>query len=228
MKRLKIGIVLLAFLLAGMVLVPGASAYQASSYGTYYGYVGSGLLDTSAAASFATDALRYMGYSSTHAVNNPTIAFDRLKNDNVFFFDGHGAAGQVTFASGSALYAIGSNTPRLSDLTYSEVNDVALAVYMACNTANTGYNGNLLATSVSSKGMDTAVGWTQSISSDQSGTWSDHFWYRLGQSYDVETAAALADAEVQSEYGYYDQGGMDYHDIVGNEYMVIDPARAGY
>jgi hypothetical protein len=228
MKKFRIRVILPALLLVAMAMVPIASAYQASSYGTNYGYIGGEALDTSAAASFATDALGYMGYSSTHAANNPTTAFNRLINDNVFFFDGHGAAGQISFASGSSLYATGSISPRISDLTYSQANDVALAVYMACNTANTGSYGNLLVTSVSSKGMDTAVGWTQSINSAQSGIWSDYFWYRLGQGYDVETATYLADAEVQSEFGYFNQGGMNYHNIVGNEYMVIDPARAGY
>ena len=227
MKKNKIGILLSALLLTAMVFVPCVSAYKASSYGTNYGYVGGEQLDTSAAASFATDALGYMGYSSTHASNNPTTAFNRLKNDNVFFFDGHGAAGQISFASGSAMYATGSISPTISQLTYNQADDVALAVYMACNTANTGTYGNLLSTSTSSRGMDSAVGWTQSIYSGQSGTWSDNFWYRLGQGYDIETAAIFADAAVQAEFGTYSQGGMNYHDIAGNEYMVIDPARAG-
>ncbi|MDO9550444.1 MAG: hypothetical protein Q7J03_05665 [Methanoregula sp.] len=209
--------------------MPCVSAYQASDYGTNY----CDGLDTTAAAQTARSEQSSMGYSATYNGNAEAAdAYYRLGSDNVFFFDGHGDAGRILFKKNcgtlTTITASNPNFYRISSFTSGQLNDVALAVYMACNTANTdSTNGNLLAQSTA-RGVDTAIGFSQSIYSTQSAYWSNQFWYYLDNGYTVSQAAGAANADNQAYFGYWNQGGMDYNVIQGNNYMVIDPARAGY
>lgn len=229
MKRLKIGIVLLAFLLAGMVLVPGASAYQASSYGAIY----TGGLDSRITAQTAQSELSSMGYSGSYHWNDAVgSAFLRMPSDQVFFFVGHSGPGYINFEQDgvtASLTADNSNLYHISSLSYNDLNDMALAVYMGCNTADTDWlngNGNLLSTSTS-RGVDTAMGFSDEITSPQVGYWSGRFWNYLDNGYSVSQATTAADTDNVANFGYWEQGGMNSHSIQGSSNMVIDPARAG-
>jgi hypothetical protein len=227
MKKPRLSIILPVLLLVGIMMVPMVSAYQSSNYGTDYGDG----LDTRLQSQTAQSEQSSMGYSAGNYENSAaSSAFSRMASDQVFFFDGHGGAGLMQFKSGGVYSYITASNPsysRISSYTSGELNDIALAVYMACYTANTdGTNGNLLAQSTA-RGADTAVGFSQSIYSTQSGYWSNRFWYYLDNGYSVAQAAGAANADNQAYFGYWDQGGMDYHVIQGNNYMVIDPARAG-
>jgi len=227
MKTLKISVILLALLLAAMAMVPMVSAYQASNYGTNYGDG----LDTSSVAQTAQSEQNSMGYSASRYLNsNADSAFSRMASDNVFFFDGHGDAGRILFKqNGVSTIITGNNLnyPRLSSYIYGELNDVALAVYMACNTANTNtINGNLLDESTS-RGIDTALGFSNSINSAQSGYWSNRFWYYLDERYNFNDAAVYATSDTRATYNN-DAGGLDSYVIRGSLSGAIDPARAGY
>jgi len=229
MNKNRIGILLSVFLLAGLVFVPCVSAYQASSYGAIY----SGGLDSRIMAQTAQSELSSMGYSGSYYWNSAaSTAMLRMISDQVFFFSGHGSAGRIIFYEDGETSELTADNPdllRISYLSTSDLDDMALAVYLGCNTANTDWfngNGNLLSTSTS-RGIDTAMGFSQEITAPQTGYWSNRFWYYLDNGYNVIAAAGAADTDNQVNFGYYEQGGMNSHIIQGNNYLVIDPARAG-
>jgi hypothetical protein len=227
MKIKKIGILLSALLLTAMAIVPCVTAYQASSYGAIY----TGGLDSRITAQTAESKLSTMGYSGTYHWNDAaSSALMRMASDQVFFFVGHSGAGFINFEQNgvtASLTAANPNLLHISSLSNSDLNDMALAVYMGCGTANTdSTNANLLSVSTN-RGIDTAMGFGQAITSPQVGYWSGRFWYYMDNGYSVAQAAGAADADNQANFGYWQQGGMDSHVIQGNSYMVIDPARAG-
>ncbi|MEN6443509.1 MAG: hypothetical protein ABFC71_07150 [Methanoregula sp.] len=227
MNSIRFGTFLSALLLAGMVLTPCVSAYQASSYGVYYDTI-----DTRATGQVAANELTSMGYSASY-IENPSASsvFLRMPSDNVFFVDGHGSPGQIVFQHNGVDSAISASNPgliRLSSFTSGELNDVALAVYVACNTANTdSTNGNLLYESTS-RGVDTAVGFSNYITSPQSEYWSNRFWYYLDERYNIHDAAVYSLIDTRAQYGLLNPGGMDSYVIQGSISSAIDPARAGY
>jgi len=211
-----------------MTFVPCVSAYQASNYGTNY----NDGLDTSTVAQTAQSEQNSMGYSASNILNsNADSAFSRMASDNVFFFDGHGDAGRILFKQNgvsSVITATNLNYPRLSSYTSNELDDIALAVYMACNTANTNsINGNLLDESTS-RGVDAVVGFSNNINSAQAGYWSGRFWNYLDERYNINDAAVFATSDTRTNYGNNNLGGLDYYVIRGSISSAIDPARAGY
>jgi len=227
MKIKKSGILLSALLLAAMVLVPYASAYQASSYGPLYSN-----LDTASVAQNATTELSSMGYTSTSYTGSTLSATDartRMANDNVFFFDGHGAPGIIQFpVSGITARNSGAFSSYLES-SNNQLRDIVLAVYMACNTGVLSDNyGNLLTQSYS-EGIDMSVGWITEINSAQSSYWSDRFWYWLDEGCSVKIASQRATSDTRDAYQGI-LGGMNNQTCRGDNYcsMTIDPARAGY
>lgn len=228
MKKTQLRIIFPALLLIGVMILPTVSAYQSSNYGAIY----EDGLNTRPQSQTAQSEQTSMGYSAGNYENSAaSSAFNRMASDQVFFFDGHGGPGFIQFLSGgiySDITASNPSYPRISSYTSGELNDLALAVYMACSSANTdGNSGNLLAQSTA-RGVDTALGFSQSINSEQSGYWSNRFWYYLDNGDSVSQAIGAANADNQVTYGYWNQGGMDTHVVQGNNYLVIDPARAGY
>jgi hypothetical protein len=228
MNKTRLNLILPALLLVGMAMVPIASAYQSSNYGTNYGDG----LDTTPQSQTAQSEQSSMGYSAgNYQGSTATSAFNRIASDNVFFFDGHGDAGLMEFRNGGVSSFITANNPgniRLSSYTSGQMNDIALAVYMACNTANTGsVNGNLLDESTS-RGVDTAMGFSNLINSAQSGYWSNRYWYYLDERYNFNDAAVYSLVDTRSYFGWLNVGGMDSYAIRGSLSSTIDPARAGY
>ncbi len=228
MKPFKWSVVLLALLLAAMAMVPMVGAYQTSNYGTNY----NDGLDTTGPAQNAQSEQNNMGYSaSSYLTSDANSAFSRMASDNIFFFDGHGDAGRILFKQNGVstiITATNLNYPRISSYTSGQLDDIALTVYMACNTANTNsINGNLLDESTS-KNVDTAVGFSNNINSAQSGYWSNRFWYYLDEVYNINDAAVYATSDTRSAYGNNNVGGMDSYVIRGCLSCAIDPARAGY
>jgi hypothetical protein len=224
MKTKKFGILLSALLLAAMVIVPCASAYQASSYGPQYTNWNFG-----PAAVTAANELNAMGYASTPYTGSPgaSTARTRMSSDNVFFFDGHGGAGLLEFPDS---FITGTDTGFYPHLAGSsgQLSDVVLAVYMACNTANPSDTYGNVAYQSLVEGVDMSLGWTNTINSVQSEYWSGRFWYWLDEGCSVKIASQRATSDTSTAYG--DLGGMD--GVIcrsnGNCAMTIDPARAGY
>jgi len=191
MKRLKIGVVLLAFLLAAMAIVPGVSALQASNYDM-----------TGLSTPTATTAKNYQiqkGYSAVALTDAWTgDAFDtRLNDDAIFFFNGHGIkesgvnGGGIMFKSGMLV----AQNPHiaadrdLSTKTTAQIGDMKLAVYDACYTAATSANHGNLVTMSRTKGVDNVIGFSGSIGVDKSNYWADNFWGRLKDGESIGSAA---------------------------------------
>jgi hypothetical protein len=233
MKTKKIGILLAAIALAAMVMVPCVNAYQASSYGPEYSS-----LNTMQTAINAAAELSNMGYASTAYYHsgllfpNPTAgdARTRFSNDNVFFFDGHGGSGIIQFPDSSAMIARNTGAyPQYLEGSGGALNDVILAVYMACNTGVlSGSYGDLLGQSYT-EGIDQSIGWTSNINSAQSSYWSDRFWYWADEGCTPKISASRATSDLRDLYGSSNLGGMNNYLCRGDNSctMIIDPARAG-
>jgi PKD repeat protein len=165
-----------------------------------------------------------------------------MNSDNVFFFNGHGNAGILQmkkFPSDTYLTAIYSDPKsyRLSDHSGGEFDDIALAVYEGCNTANTGVKdethpyayGNLLEES-NKAGIDNALGFQEEIWDDQATYWAKKFWPYLTQGYAISTAANMAADDTYHEYistnGYGSVNSWKLSSISGSM-QIIRPPRAG-
>lgn len=228
MKKNTLKVILPALLVLSLAMVPVASAYQSSNYGTNYGDG----LDTTPQSQYAQSEQAGMGYGAGNYPNSAaSTAFSRMASDNVFFFDGHGNSGLIEFKNGNTYSFITADDPnniRLSSYNSGQLNDIALAVYMACDTANTNPTiGNLLDESTA-MGVDTAVGFSNTITTPQSGYWSNRFWYYLYNQYNFNDAAAYSLVDTRSYYGWFNVGGMDSYVIRGSLSSTINPARAGY
>jgi hypothetical protein len=224
MKRLKIGIVLLTFLLAGMVLVPGASAYRADNWGPNYGL----FEDFSNAAYNAAVKQSSMGYAAYYdSDNSASTAWDNLPSDQVFSFNGHGNNGGIIFSDDTWIYANNPGSSQsISSLTGGQLNDLALAVFVNCNS---GYGTSNLLTSTVGHGGDAAIGFTGEITKAQSDYWTGRLWYYLDQSYSIQNAANMAQSDTLSSY-WYAFGGIDtmtYQQSGSGYSRVLDPAVAG-
>lgn len=228
MNKNRFGILLSALLLAAMVIVPGVSAYQASSYGNTYSN-----LDTNQVARDAADELYDMGYVSTAHTGYPgaTAARNLMSSDNVFFFDGHGSPGMIQFADSADSYLTAradTGYPHLQSSS-GQLADIVLAVYMACNTAvASDTNGNLAYQSYA-EGVDMSIGWSSNINSAQSEYWSGRFWYWLDDGCSVKIASQRATSDLTDLYTAGNLGGMNNSVCrsSGTCASTIDPARAG-
>ena len=190
MKRFKFSVVLLAILLAAMAMVPCVSAYQASDYDM-----------TGVSTPTATTAKNYqiqMGYSAEDYTDAWTVdALNRLDNDAIFFFNGHGITesgvngGGIVFQSGRLLAQNPDITAdkALSSKTSAQIGDTTLAVYVACYTAATSANHGNLVTMSRSKGMDNVIGFSGSVGLDKTNYWADKFWERTNNGESIGDAA---------------------------------------
>lgn len=221
-QSLILGLLVICTLIVLSPICETASAYRASNYavnddGVYsYPYI-------QKAAQFQ----RSMGYSaSTNLGVDASYAFKRLPSDQVFYFNGHAGPGVIDFGS-SYLYASCSVADSISDFKSGQLNDLALAVFMGCNTGATssGGLGNLL-TESRSRGVDCALGFTDKIGVNSAGYWSDRFWANLDDKKTVKEAAAAAlwDTRVRFLGLTY---GVESYTIKGNSNLKIDPATAG-
>lgn len=224
MKRFKIRVVLLALLLAGMAMIPCVSAYRADNWGPNYGL----FEDFSNAAYNAAVKQSSMGYGAYYdSDNSASTAWSNLPSDQVFSFNGHGNNGGIIFYDSTWIYANNpSSTQSISKLTSGELNDLALAVFVSCNS---GFGSSNLLTSTVAQGGDAAIGFTGEITKAQSDYWNGRLWYYLDQSYSIQNAANMAQADTLSSY-WYAYGGIDtmtYQQSGSGYSRVLDPAVAG-
>ena len=208
-----------------MILSPvfePASAYRASNYavndaGIYtYPYIQQ-----------AAQKQTSMGYSASTFIGvDANYAFNRLPSDQVFYFNGHGGPGLIDFGT-TCLYASTSAANSISDFTSGQLNDLALAVFVSCNSGLThsGGLGNLL-TESTLRGTDCALGFINQIESNKAGYWSDNFWGQLDQGETVAEGAAEALQYTRMHY-LWQTGGVESYTIQGNANLIIDPAVAG-
>ena len=224
MKKLRITIMLPVLLLAMMVVVPMASAYRSDNYGPNYGWPE----DFSNDAYSAAVKQASMGYGAYYDSNvASSTAWNRLPSDQVFSFNGHGNNGAIVFYDNSRIYANYPSDPQsISSLTSGQLNDLALAVFVSCES---GFGSSNLLTSTVARGGDAAVGFKGTITKAQADYWTGRFWYHLDQYQSVQNAAILAKSDTSS-YFWGLTGGtetMDYKGTSTGLNRVLKPAVGG-
>lgn len=135
-------------------------------------------------------------------------------------------AEELFFYDNSWIYANNpSDQKSISKLTSGQINDLALAVFVNCNSGSGG--SNLLSTTVN-RGGDAAVGFTGEITKFQADYWTQRFWYRLNQYSTIQDAAYYAKVDTLNTYWYLGSGGIDTVTWQGPGVSnTIKPARAG-
>lgn len=242
MKR-RIVIPLLVILILSLTIPVSAIQYN-PPWAHNYGFNYPDGMDTRSHATYATNIQSTVGYNSYNLPNSGAyIGFNNIKDDAVFFFIGHGYTGTppgggIRFHNGTSSWILAQNNgyPVPDDHYYlstmtTELNDVLLAVLVACNSGKTSqYYGNLVDT-LSQKGADNVIGFSQSIYYPSAGYWSDRFWYRclygqMGSHQSFKNAASGAIGDVVMEYGSF--YGLQYmYSKYRLPYEYLDPARYG-
>jgi hypothetical protein len=212
---------LLACALVGFFAIVNVSAYTASNYG-----FNCGSFTTYGDADTARSEQSSIGYSATsYRDSSISSAYNRLRSDNIFFMSGHGAAGHIVFTDGW-LYANdnGQPTTDIGSLPTSDLHDIALAVFSACESAKDSTYSTMIQICYD-RGVDCALGWTTTIEASKASTWNSKFWEKLDDQWDVYNAAGEANNAVF--WTYYSYGGTNNWATRGNTGLKIDPQTGG-
>lgn len=182
------------------------------------------------------DGSSYTAYASTNC--GAGLAYQWMEDDALFFFNGHGIkdsstekGGGVCFYDGNSyswIVASGNlNPPYYSISNSNDIDDVLLSVYLACYTAYTHPSyGNLLDESIT-QGVDSVIGFEDSITNSKANDWSDKFWsYTSEEGQTISNAAnnAVDDTYWTFPWGY---GGVDSIVLKGSTSETLHPARYG-
>jgi hypothetical protein len=208
-------------------------------------------LDSRPTASYASNIQSIVGYDNYSATNSDAeIAYLRMKDDSVFFFNGHGMAFDDNNYGGGLLFYNGTDSLLLAEYTQwlppddayflsnltTELNDALLAVYVACHSAHTSWEAGNLVSMSADKGVDNVIGFTSGIYAGHSDYWANRFWTRcingspLGYHQKINDAAQGAKTDVLIQYQSY--GGVDslyglYRNYYGIPLDYLDPDRYG-
>jgi len=229
-KRIFIIIVTLGILLSVGISLAWAKPLYDSPLASNFGTIYPDGTDSKIAADSATFYLKTIGYNAntlTEINNNKYIAEDLIREDAIFSFTGHAAPGVLVFHDGSEKSYFFAN----SDLKkLSQLKDLLFSVYIGCNTAQTdGTYGSLLETS-KNEGVDSALGFNDSIYIEHTNYWAERFWYwatKIGNTLREATSKACEDVRIQ----FGDYGNTDSFKFDGDSYdpalIEINPARYG-
>lgn len=188
--------------------------------------------------------LSYSGYNSKAWINTSAYYVRRTMGDDaVFFIFGEGLPGFVAawdLYNYTKLSANSTSDNSAYSLQYrfqgtTELNDLKLAVYMACRTALTDNTtadgtpayGNLLNMS-SSLGVDLSIGWQADIASPMIDDYAHQFFNIISYGGSVQFAHDSAVAALWAEWGW--DGNADSELFVGSanpSNLVIYPAGYG-
>jgi len=235
-----IRVLLLCICLLLSISIPvGATQYdppRASNYDFDYPYGPDSTPCASDAADHQDEAL-YDGRSYTNSAAIP--AWEKMADDAIFSFVGHGDNGVISFWDGDesgyilADYYVNYSYPTdTSDYKYlsnysTELSDLLHAAYISCNSANESSEvGNLTSYSYQ-KGVDTTLGFLTNIGAAQACDFSWKYWYNLAiYNWTVSTSADSAKYYAAVYNGGQFEGIQNYV-IVGNPQLTIKPARYG-
>ena len=216
---------LLVMILAGAMIVPAVSAYQADAYG--FNTNDPSPLDTRSTANYVKNKLSSMGYnpSDRHYDDRAIDGFEELKNTDVFFFSGHSSSGRLQFGKSSAgrftfIFADGPLSPRISEMPQNQLSNLKLALYLGCNTGITDSNHGNLVYKTSDKGAKCVIGFKKSINSIAADYWARQFYDKLDNRQNIGNAFDSAWWELFLEYG--NDGGISKKIIDGDETQIID------
>lgn len=166
------------------MLVSAASAYSAQCFD---------VTDTAPSAYNAYVDLNSMGYTGYYLTNCPIyIVYPTLSSSRIIFIDGHGL---IATKDGVSHMGGGIQTKEKhwlvdkilnipTDEIFREIggdsntnlNNLKLALYMACWSARTSELHGNLAQITASKGADISIGFTDEINIYKAKVWSDTFW----------------------------------------------------
>jgi len=243
MKKKHILLFLVVLLLA--LAIPASATQYNPPWAHNYGFLYPNL-DTRSSATYAANQQSIIGYNSYNCHNSGAyIGFSNIKDDAVFFFYGHGGGdrdspgGTLAFFNGTISYILAEDRgfyyPNADQYflssTTTELNDILIAVYLACYSGkDSAYLGNLVETSYQ-KGVDNVIGFERTIYHPYAGYWSDRFWYRclygqMGNPQSFRSAASGAISDVVIQYG--DLYGLQYaYSKFSYPYNYLNPARYG-
>lgn len=205
--------------------MPVPYPYQASAHG-----MSTTGINSVAEAQFASTKLSGIGYGSTVlSAGSALVAYQRIKDDKVFYYSGHGEPGKLVFKKPTTntdiLYGNAASTGyyAISSYSSSDLNDCALVVLNSCNSGMTDpqNNQNNLLTKCTQRGVDTAVGFSGILETARSKQWSDTFWNSVSSGKRVSTATIDARNAVGSA------GGYQTYVVVGNTELKIKPSICG-
>lgn len=205
--------------------VPMLYPYQASAHG-----MSTTGINTISEVQYASSKITGLGYGSTVLTSgSASVAHQRIKGDKVFYYSGHGEPGKLVFKKPTAntdiLYGNAGSTGyyAISSYSTSDLNDCALVVLNSCNSGMTDPQNseNNLLTKCTQRGVDTAVGFSGTLSTSLSKQWSDAFWNSLSLGDSVSTAIITAKNAVGNTGGY--QSAV----VVGNSGLTIKPSVSG-
>ncbi|MDD3140193.1 MAG: hypothetical protein PHX08_14625 [Lachnospiraceae bacterium] len=162
---------------------------------------------------------------------------DRLSSD-ILFLAGHGTTDYVRWnyenhSSGSYLCGVTYGDDRTlkiaeyegstNSLKYTliglenyEMDDVRLAMFMACNTASSPVNITSMA--VNQYGADVAMGWKVPIDYKDAEKWSSAFFEAVRQGQSIYDSAYIAN----DSYNYYNSAAMTAFQIYAEQYSYVD------
>jgi len=168
------------------------------------------LTDAENAAS-QQESMNYQAEIFYHAT--PSDNVQRLPNDQIFFFFGHGTKGAIQIndinlpSDLNLLY--GSNMPNSFDEASTSYSNMKLGVLLACKAGGTDpIYGNIVDV-LASKGASCAMGWTENIETAGASAWSSTFWNRIQDgdiilyAYDEGLGAASSLPVCESIYSLY-------------------------
>jgi hypothetical protein len=209
-----------------------------------YGFIDLGSEDE---ASMASSVLDSEGYNSYACPSQPAhYAFDRMNENAVFSFIGHGLEdGQERMGLGLYFYntwdypihkretyfhnsyGTNSDTYVYMDRYVSSMEDMLLAVNVACGSAATHYiYGNMSKKMVDNLGVSCSIGFYKGILPGQAKSWHRRFFEQVDQHSSFGDAAYVAFQRVGADYnGNY--GGTESVMVYGVSAAHIDPARYG-
>lgn len=247
-----------ATLFLGILPAASAQAATASCFGFDWTLDGTDSIKTYQAAQRAEFYLDQIGYSASAYNNNSGwAAYNNLPNPAVWYFAYHAGPhfiasarpynGQLVsqYICAEPYLENSAGDPYLDQARYYlnkqprvDISQVMLAMFLGCHTSQyklyhyPDQKYNLCHVLTAEKGVDTAIGFYETISvADWNGAsnptylWTNLFFERLSSSYSVSSAQTYAIAGYYAVWGDY--GGYDSAQIFGNTSLVLTPARNG-
>ncbi|MFA5267437.1 MAG: PKD domain-containing protein, partial [Methanoregula sp.] len=206
--------------------MPQASDYDFDNFG---------LTNTAPSASDAASIQNSAGYQSSALTDsNSQTAYNRLQDDAIFMFIGHGVA-DITGDTGGGLkfkdknqqfsyitaYPSSYPGPYIANLQENQLSKARLVVLLGCFTGDTSRTRGNLVTAFSQKGAKNVIGWNGDQETPQLKSWSTHFWARAnnGESFYSAAHNAAADAVQDFPLGGWMINNYVYESSGGDSYL---------
>ncbi len=231
MKKIakKYGLTILLIILIILTFI--TTTFAETKWATLCGFTYADGINTTSEAYEGLTNFNSAGYYSVVFKNcSAQSLYIDLPTESILFFSGHGDAGSLTCWDGSQktyLFAYGSDSIKngicgnyyLNKAT--SLSKISVAIFGACNTANTNsLSGNLLQQAFY-KGIKSSIGWTTGVSTSQHSFWLKKYTGYLKDGYTVSYAASLADDATRNNFPFLGTGGTQNHSLNGSVFTKI-------